>query len=72
MNVFLCQSAVRLGGNGRDSYNRINSPEKNISGNPSQQGYGYVDYAPSVYADINAANDQAITGGVTSMRRKSL
>lgn len=64
VNVFLCPSAVRLSGNGRDSYNPTNSPEENIPGNPSQQGYGYFDYAPSVYTDINVANGQAITGGL--------
>jgi prepilin-type N-terminal cleavage/methylation domain-containing protein/prepilin-type processing-associated H-X9-DG protein len=66
VNVFLCPSAVRLGGNGRDSYNITNSPEENIPGNPAQQGYGYFDYAPSVYTDINVVNGQPVQGGLGS------
>jgi prepilin-type N-terminal cleavage/methylation domain-containing protein/prepilin-type processing-associated H-X9-DG protein len=66
VNIFLCPSSARSGGGGRDSYNATNSPEENIPGNPGQQGYGYFDYAPSVYTDINVANGQPVAGGLGS------
>ncbi len=64
VNVFLCPSAVRGTGGGRDSYNPTNSPEEAIPGNTAQVGYGYTDYAPSVYTDINVVNGVPVAGGV--------
>ena len=58
VNTFLCPSAVRQG-SGRDSVNTTNSPEEaslNI-------GYGYFDYAPTIYTDINVINGTPTTGG---------
>jgi prepilin-type N-terminal cleavage/methylation domain-containing protein/prepilin-type processing-associated H-X9-DG protein len=66
INVFLCPSAARNSGNGRDSFNATNSPEENIPGNIGQQGYGYTDYAPSVYTDINIVNGVPVGGGLGS------
>jgi prepilin-type N-terminal cleavage/methylation domain-containing protein/prepilin-type processing-associated H-X9-DG protein len=68
INIFLCPSAVHLSGN-RD----------NVSGDPnaspyeksSGSGYGYTDYAPSVYTDINVVNGVLTpgpaSGGATSI-----
>jgi prepilin-type processing-associated H-X9-DG protein len=67
VNGFLCPSTARQFGNGnRDSFNASNSPEENIPGNLSKIGYGYTDYAPSVYTDINVVNGVLSTGGVGS------
>jgi prepilin-type N-terminal cleavage/methylation domain-containing protein/prepilin-type processing-associated H-X9-DG protein len=62
INIFLCPSSVRQGGGNRD--NVAGDPngsayEKSVSG-----GYGYTDYAPSVYTDINVVNGALATGGV--------
>ena len=54
INTFLCPSAVRVG-SGRDGVNATNSPEEaslNV-------GYGYFDYAPVIYTDINVVNGAA-------------
>lgn len=64
VNAFLCPSAVRANSSGRDTFNANNSPEENIPGNPGQQGYGYFDYAPSVYTDINVQNGAPALGGL--------
>ena len=67
VSVFLCPSATRPFGSGqRDSYNPTNSPEENIPGNPAQQGYGYNDYAASIYTDINVVNGIPTGGGLGS------
>jgi prepilin-type N-terminal cleavage/methylation domain-containing protein/prepilin-type processing-associated H-X9-DG protein len=68
VNVFLCPTSVRpfAGGTNRDSYNPTNSPEENIPGNPGKVGYGYTDYAPSIYTDINVTNGVLSTGGLGS------
>ncbi len=59
INTFLCPSAVRSG-SGRDSVNLANSPEEATL----NVGYGYFDYAPVVYTDINVVNGVAATGGL--------
>jgi prepilin-type N-terminal cleavage/methylation domain-containing protein/prepilin-type processing-associated H-X9-DG protein len=64
-NLFLCPTAVRSGGT-RDSYNATNSPEEAIPGNGAQIGYGYTDYAPLTYTDINIVNGAPVGGGVGS------
>jgi prepilin-type N-terminal cleavage/methylation domain-containing protein/prepilin-type processing-associated H-X9-DG protein len=67
VNVFLCPSTNRQGGNGaRDGYNATNSPEENIPGNLGKLGYGYTDYAPSIYTDINVVNGIPTPGGLGS------
>jgi prepilin-type N-terminal cleavage/methylation domain-containing protein/prepilin-type processing-associated H-X9-DG protein len=61
VNVFLCPSSVRNSGSGgRDSVNLTNSPEE-IALNV---GYGYTDYAPSIYTDINVVNGNLVGGGL--------
>jgi prepilin-type N-terminal cleavage/methylation domain-containing protein/prepilin-type processing-associated H-X9-DG protein len=65
VNVFLCPSTARTSGGGnRDTYNATNSPEENIPGNASKAGYGYSDYAPSIYTDINVVNGTPVGGGL--------
>jgi prepilin-type N-terminal cleavage/methylation domain-containing protein/prepilin-type processing-associated H-X9-DG protein len=64
VNLFLCPSTARPNGNNRDSYNATNSPEENIPGNPGRNGYGYTDYAPSIYTDINIVNGVPVGGGL--------
>jgi len=65
LNVFLCPSSVRPAGSGsRDTFNATNSPEENIPGNVGRSGYGYTDYAPSVYTDINVVNGVPTGGGL--------
>ncbi len=54
INSFICPSATRQG-SGRDSVNLTNSPEE-TNGNI---GYGYNDYAPVIYTDINVVNGVA-------------
>jgi prepilin-type N-terminal cleavage/methylation domain-containing protein/prepilin-type processing-associated H-X9-DG protein len=61
VNIFLCPSSNHLNGN-RDSVTgdpNASAYEKAVGG-----GYGYTDYAPSVYTDINVINGGAATGGV--------
>jgi prepilin-type N-terminal cleavage/methylation domain-containing protein/prepilin-type processing-associated H-X9-DG protein len=62
INIFLCPSAARSTGAFRDSVagDPNASPyEKTVGG-----GYGYTDYAPSVYTDINVVSGVLSTGGV--------
>jgi len=61
VNVFLCPTAQRVSGGNRDSAatDPNASPyEKAIGG-----GYGYTDYAPSVYSDIYVLNG-VVTSGI--------
>ena len=58
VNTFICPSAVRQGG-GRDSVNTTNSPEETTM----NIGYGYFDYAPTIYTDIYIVNGAPATGG---------
>jgi prepilin-type N-terminal cleavage/methylation domain-containing protein/prepilin-type processing-associated H-X9-DG protein len=61
VSVFICPSSVRQGG-ARD----ICSSDPNASPYEQAQGsgYGYMDYAPSVYTDINVVGGQLATGGL--------
>ncbi len=58
INSFLCPSATHVSGN-RDSYNTTDSPEEGKASNPNNLGYGYNDYSPSIYTDINL-NDKGV------------
>ena len=58
VNVFICPSANRSSGGGtRDTVNTGNSPEEKAAN--AGAGYGYTDYAPSIYTDINIVNGNA-------------
>jgi prepilin-type N-terminal cleavage/methylation domain-containing protein/prepilin-type processing-associated H-X9-DG protein len=59
--VFLCPSSVRSGGT-RDT--APSDPNASAYEKTAGQGYGYIDYAPSVYTDINVQNGVLTTGGV--------
>jgi prepilin-type N-terminal cleavage/methylation domain-containing protein/prepilin-type processing-associated H-X9-DG protein len=60
ISVFICPSSPR------------SAPRDTVAGDPnaspyeltSGSGYGYMDYAPSVYTDINVQNGGLATGGV--------
>jgi prepilin-type N-terminal cleavage/methylation domain-containing protein/prepilin-type processing-associated H-X9-DG protein len=60
ISVFICPSTPR------------SAPRDTVAGDPnaspyeltSASGYGYMDYAPSVYTDINVLNGGLATGGV--------
>jgi prepilin-type N-terminal cleavage/methylation domain-containing protein/prepilin-type processing-associated H-X9-DG protein len=60
MNVFICPSSPR-------SSTRDTAPS-DPNGSPFERaqssGYGYMDYAPSVYTDINVVGGTLATGGV--------
>ncbi len=60
MSIFICPSAPR--GNTRDTA----SADPNASAYEQAQpiGYGYMDYAPSVYTDINVQYGGLTTGGL--------
>ena len=62
VNTFICPSSVRSTGGGRDSAG--SDPNASPYEQASGSGYGYMDYAPSVYTDINVLNGVAATGGV--------
>ena len=62
ISSFLCPSSVRSSGGSRDTAGadpNASPYEKTIGG-----GYGYTDYAPSVYTDINVVNGVPTTGGL--------
>ncbi len=60
INIFICPSAVRGAGTTRDTV----SGDPNASAYEKTQtaGYGYADYGPSVYTDINVVNGVATPG----------
>jgi len=58
--IFLCPSAARQGARDAVAGDPNGSPYELASGG----GYGYMDYAPSVYTDINVLNGVPVTGGV--------
>jgi prepilin-type N-terminal cleavage/methylation domain-containing protein/prepilin-type processing-associated H-X9-DG protein len=62
INVFVCPSTPRT--STRDS------AQSDPNASPYEQtqsvGYGYMDYAPSVYTDINVQNGVLVPGGVGS------
>ena len=55
VSTYLCPSAVRVGTT-RDAVNTTNSTEEAAAN--AKNGYGYFDYAPSVYTDINVIGGQ--------------
>jgi prepilin-type N-terminal cleavage/methylation domain-containing protein/prepilin-type processing-associated H-X9-DG protein len=61
INLFICPSAVRSGGGLRDT--SASDPKGSAFEKAQGAGYGYTDYAPSVYTDINIVNGVAATGG---------
>jgi prepilin-type processing-associated H-X9-DG protein len=61
LSVFICPSSVRSGG-ARDT--AAVDPNASAYEKTNTAGYGYMDYAPSVYTDINVVNSQLATGGV--------
>src|SRR5262249_15622667 len=60
IGVFLCPSTAR--GTQRDSASA--DPNASPYEQTTTQGYGYMDYAPSVYTDINVVAGALQTGGV--------
>src|SRR5262249_22835807 len=58
--MFICPSSPRT--SGRDTAQ--NDPNGSAYEKAQSAGYGYMDYAPSVYTDINVANGNLATGGV--------
>ena len=60
MSVFVCPSTARS--NVRDTV--AGDPNASPYELASGSGYGYMDYAPSVYTDINVINGGLATGGV--------
>ncbi len=61
INSFLCPSASRQPSGGRESPNTTDSPELAAAGGGT--GYGFNDYAPTVYTDINVVNGVAVQPG---------
>ena len=60
VNVFLCPSTARSSTRDTASADPNGSPyEKTVAA-----GYGYTDYAPSVYTDINVVNGVPVAGGL--------
>lgn len=66
MNVFLCPSATRQPGGGREGSSSQADTEANLVG-----GYGVTDYGPTVYTDINPTG-QPVAGAspITPYRNK--
>jgi prepilin-type N-terminal cleavage/methylation domain-containing protein/prepilin-type processing-associated H-X9-DG protein len=61
VNVFICPSSNHISGS-RDSTS--GDPNGSAYEKAVASGYGYTDYAPSVYTDINVFNGGLATGGV--------
>ncbi len=61
INIFICPSAARLN-SARDT--AASDPNASAYEKTAAGGYGYTDYAPSVYTDINIVNGAPATGGV--------
>ncbi len=59
INTFICPSSVHVNGN-RDSVS--GDPNASAYEKASGSGYGYTDYAPSIYTDINVVNGVATAG----------
>jgi prepilin-type N-terminal cleavage/methylation domain-containing protein/prepilin-type processing-associated H-X9-DG protein len=60
MGVFVCPSTPRSGTRDTAAADPNASPYEQTQ----SAGYGYMDYAPSVYTDINVQNGALMTGGV--------
>ncbi len=61
INNFICPSASRISNN-RDQPDPNGSAYEKAVG----MGYGYTDYAPTIYTDINIINGAAVAGGTGS------
>jgi prepilin-type N-terminal cleavage/methylation domain-containing protein/prepilin-type processing-associated H-X9-DG protein len=61
LSVYVCPSSNRSGG-ARD--NASADPNASPYEKTQTSGYGYMDYAPSIYTDINVLNGTLATGGV--------
>jgi prepilin-type N-terminal cleavage/methylation domain-containing protein/prepilin-type processing-associated H-X9-DG protein len=62
IGVFLCPSTARASGTNRDT--APSDPNASAYEKAAGTGYGYSDYAPSVYTDINVVNGVLSAGGV--------
>jgi prepilin-type N-terminal cleavage/methylation domain-containing protein/prepilin-type processing-associated H-X9-DG protein len=60
LTIYICPSDPRS--SGRDT--APNDPNASAYEKLQTAGYGYMDYAPSVYTDINVVNGSLATGGV--------
>jgi prepilin-type N-terminal cleavage/methylation domain-containing protein/prepilin-type processing-associated H-X9-DG protein len=60
ISIYICPSSPR--GAGRDTAQA--DPNASAFEKLQPAGYGYMDYAPSVYTDINVQNGNLATGGV--------
>jgi prepilin-type N-terminal cleavage/methylation domain-containing protein/prepilin-type processing-associated H-X9-DG protein len=60
IDIFICPSSPRE--SARDT--APNDPNASPYEQAAGSGYGYMDYAPSVYTDINVQNGALATGGV--------
>jgi prepilin-type N-terminal cleavage/methylation domain-containing protein/prepilin-type processing-associated H-X9-DG protein len=60
IGIFICPTSPRL--SGRDTAPA--DPNASPFEQAQSTGYGYMDYAPSVYTDINVQNGSLATGGV--------
>lgn len=60
INIFICPSSVRQAGTNRD--NAASDPNGSPYELASGSGYGYTDYAPSIYTDIYVVNGVATSG----------
>jgi prepilin-type N-terminal cleavage/methylation domain-containing protein/prepilin-type processing-associated H-X9-DG protein len=69
VNSFLCPSAVRSGGDGRDA---VAAPENTADTGEKlfNIGYGMADYGATCYTDIDP-NGQAVGSGATPYRNKA-
>ena len=61
VSVFICPSSNRQGG-ARDT--AASDPNASAYEKTQSAGYGYMDYAPSIYTDINVVNGGLATGGL--------
>jgi prepilin-type N-terminal cleavage/methylation domain-containing protein/prepilin-type processing-associated H-X9-DG protein len=64
MSIFLCPSTTRMNSTGRDS--AASEPNGSAFEKLIGQGYGYTDYSPVIYTDINVVNGILVTGGTYS------
>jgi prepilin-type processing-associated H-X9-DG protein len=60
ISIFVCPSTARAATHDSAAGDPNASPYEKAAGG----GYGYMDYAPSVYTDINVLNGNLATGGV--------
>ena len=58
INALLCPSASRQPGGGREGVNTSDSPELLAIGGGT--GYGFADYGPTIFTDINVINGVAV------------